>query len=355
MAARVGVVYASLGAGCLYAISRPGHESYDIDTANQRWSTMNDEKILALSNRLPSAYNVGPASHLKTHSTLNEYLRYTIDADILACDPSVQLKSLKLDPATKSWIEGEGSAQWLLQTIGMAALMMFMPRYDAEAVMDIPATHLMSEEMWKEVLGHKRHRAIDVGAGSGHITRRFKALFDEVYAVEISRGVVWRLKQCGFTAIQSSNASRTVLKSEGLPENFDAVFALNVLDRVENSDEFLENLIEMMAPDGILIIALPLPYCAKPWVRGGDQTREQWADAHALSLEGENQSWEQAASSTITSLELAGLTVKRVVRAPYLCQQGFAMSANSEGPVHALDGAVFVAERKGPSSTNTRE
>jgi 2-polyprenyl-3-methyl-5-hydroxy-6-metoxy-1,4-benzoquinol methylase len=223
--------------------------------------------------------------------------------------------------------------------------MIFFPLYDAQALLDLPATHLMSPAMWADVLGQRRTRAIDIGAGSGHITRNFAELFDEMYAVEISWGVVWRLKQCGFRAIQNLQASRTVLKGEGLPEEYDAVFALNVLDRVENSDQFLQNLIGMMATDGILVISLPLPYCAKPWVAGEVQTLKQWADVHSLTLEGENQSWEQAAGSTIVALEQAGLRVKRIVRAPYLCQRNFSFAPSAEGPVHALDGAIFVAEK----------
>jgi 2-polyprenyl-3-methyl-5-hydroxy-6-metoxy-1,4-benzoquinol methylase len=132
---------------------------------------------------------------------------------------------------------------------------------------------------------------LDVGAGSGHITECFAPLFKRVFATEISRMLVWRLEQRGFTAaLQPATGpptSATFEAAEGFDgrELFGTVVALNVLDRVPNSREFLKpGLVPLMAPGGRLVIALPLPYHAKRWVpdgaRGGDGG--DWAAQHAL-------------------------------------------------------------------------
>ena len=158
-------------------------------------------------------------------------------------------------------------------------------------------------------------------------------------------------RQCGFTAVKTTRASPTALDDLGVPADFDAVFALNVLDRVPDSDAFLDNLVALTQQDGLLIVALPLPYCAKPWSRVDRGPEEQdaegsWSQKNALSLHMDpalsSPSWEQAARGTVERLRGAGLSVERVVRAPYLCQGHFGAS----GPL-VLDGAVFVMRKDG--------
>jgi len=214
---------------------------------------------------------------------------------------------------------------------------------------------LTSPDHWAAVLGRKkRQRALDVGAGAGHITRCFAPLFDEVFAVEVSDALVTHLQQCGFTAAKTTRASPVALGRLGMPSGFDAVFALNVLDRVPESDAFLDNLVALTKEDGVLIVALPLPYCAKPWglVEGGSkECGAAWSKKHALSLQIDpatrSSSWEEAASGVVARLGLAGLRVERLVRVPYLCQGHWGAS----GPF-ILDGAVFVARK--PCATNRR-
>ena len=328
---RVVAIYAALGAGCAYKLSRPGHQAYDIDTAHLRWEQIHERNARL---NLPSAYNVASL----------DVLRYRFDGGTAG---SVDDGTIRLDEHTQCWIEADGASQSFAQTVMLAALSTLMPRCDAQAKLDLPAVHLLSPEQWKTLLRHqKMHTALDVGAGAGHITRCFASLFDEVFAIEVSDGLVARLSQCGFTAANTTQASPTSLQNLGMPSSFDTVFALNILDRVPESDAFLTNLVALTAPGGLLVVALPLPYCPKPWsdadVRRDDG--ETWSQKNSLSLHIDpalsRTSWEHEASAIIERLKCSGLRVERLVRAPYLCQGGWGAS----GPL-VLDGAVFVARK----------
>ena len=70
--------------------------------------------------------------------------------------------------------------------------------------------------------------------------------------------------------------SAALLESAGLPPRYGTVLALNVLDRVDHSRAYLAALLELVLPGGRLVVALPLPYCAKPWEaeRAGGESRE---------------------------------------------------------------------------------
>ena len=342
---RVVAGYTGLGAGCAFLLCR-SDDACDIDTAHFRWEEI-EKRNKELD--LPSAYS--PV-------TLKD-LRYAFDGATVGYTDD---RSVRLDEATKVWVEGEGT-QSLWQALAEVALSAVMPRRDAQATLDLPAAHLLSAGQWVQVLGKgSRRTALDIGAGCGHITSCFAPLFDSVHAVEVSDDLVAQLRKRGFTAAKTARASPAALQALGMPTSFDAVFALNVLDRVPESDDFLRNCIALARPGALVVIALPLPYCAVSW---HDQNRDKrpedhgaWAAKHALSLDtgmdGARQSspcgapnspkssWEHAAHTTVAKLRRSGLDVLRVVRAPYLSQRDW--DTAYLGP-HVLDGAVFVAQK----------
>jgi SAM-dependent methyltransferase len=330
---RVAAGYVGLGVGCAYLLTRPGRQAYDIDTAHIKWAQIHERNA---ERELPSAYQVTSVEDLR--------FRFNGAAAGIADDGRIGL-----DAHTRLWVEREGT-QSLAQTVALSALSCFMPLAEAQARLDLPKVLLLSPEQWAVVLHHKKRQcALDVGAGSGHVTRCFAPWFDRVWAVEVSDGLVHRLRQCGFSSVQTREVSQGVVRGLGLPTAFDTVFALNVLDRVPESEAFLSNLVALTARDGRLVVALPLPYCAKPWDSADTRTRESvaWADKNSLALEmdaaNSSASWEQSASAIVSRLRREGLEVEHVIRAPYLCQGGLAVPGRG-GPL-VLDGAVFVARK----------
>ena len=116
-----------------------------------------------------------------------------------------------------------------------------------------------------------------------------------------------------------------------------------MLDRVDNSRAFLGSLVSLLKPGGRLVVALPLPYCAKLWTEGGQSdSRTAWAAANALP-ESPGENWEESACLVAAALGEAGLVVERVVRAPYLCQ---GWEDKNEETLYCLDDAVFVCTVK---------
>ena len=107
---------------------------------------------------------------------------------------------------------------------------------------------------------------------------------------------------------------------------------------MDSSRGFLASLLSLLKPGGRLVVALPLPYCAKMWIGGESESRAAWAAANALP-ESPGENWEESACLVAAALEDVGLVVERVVRAPYLCQ-GWAES--NEETMYCLDDAVFV-------------
>jgi SAM-dependent methyltransferase len=295
--------------------------------------------------RLPSAYPYRGV----------EALRFSFDSTFLSdVLPNCECRSLAADTGTAAWIE-----QQLLfpRTALHSALVRVLEifgvcQYDAQAILDSPSVHLLSAEQWQKLLSSgtlcQQQSVLDVGAGSGHITKMLTPIFGQhVYATEISSWLTWRLKRNGIQAVENKSAeppSPAHLEAAGLPPRYGTVLALNILDRVSSSEKFLDALISLLHPGGRLIIALPLPYFAMPW-EGNSEPRQAWAECHALPLEhcdehhaGSN--WEAAARAVGAALERAGLQVQRVVRAPYLCQ-GWRRGGEQEG-LFILDDAVFV-------------
>ena len=336
---RVIAAYASLGSGCAYLLTTRS-AFYDIDTANEHWESMHNREC---PYHLPSEYSIKSMDDLRYSFTTPK-----------------NFSTLQLDAQTKRWIAEKGGGESFWQSMALMILStIFVSFRDAQGWLDLPAVHLLSQNMWSEVLqttnGRPGGRCLDVGAGAGHITRAFKHNYDEIYAVEISDGLVWRLQKLGFYATRSSEVSAVALSAAGLPASFDAVFALNLLDRVERSDDFLDDLIALTRPGGTLVIALPLPYMSLPWTSLGKSMtvadRDDWNAVHGLSLRGPNENWEEAALAVIDLLERHGLEVKHIARAPYLAQRSF--FDHIRGP-QALDGALFIARRPKPGTTDLK-
>jgi hypothetical protein len=63
---------------------------------------------------------------------------------------------------------------------------------------------------------------------------------------------------------------------------------LRNLASVEESDAFLDNLVALTKEGGLLVVALPLPYCAKPWSdedRGPEERGPAWSEKHGINSE----------------------------------------------------------------------
>lgn len=172
--------------------------------------------------------------------------------------------------------------------------------------------------------GSPRSSLLDVGAGSGEITRELAPLFESVVVTETARGVARRLARHYET--HAIDLATTPLPGE---RRFSVVALLHVLDRAPYPRSLLAKAKELVAPEGRLLIACPLPL--RPHVDRGGATAdpEEWIEAEGP--------FEEALASLVRELVTPlGLTVERVARTTYL-SQGDPRAARYE-----LDDALLV-------------
>lgn len=337
---RIGACYFGIGtAAVVKAVSSEG--SCDLESGHDRWRAI---VHASRARALPSAYTPLPV----------EALRFQ-QAGSSASGILGSIHPFSLDPQTRAWVTSQLEApRGVLHRLAVGALAAAgIGQCDAEALLDAPAVHLLSHSQWAELLAPllpdracadaavPRLSAVDVGAGSGHITGCWAPLFDEVAAVEVSDCLAWRLRRRGFAAAVHEEASAAALLGAGLPGSFTAVFALNVLDRVDDASKFLANLAGMVKPGGVLVVALPLPFCSRSWKAPSASAAIDVAQSEckgALPIRGDT--WEHAAADLVHCLGEHGLEVVKVARAPYLCQ-GWVRPLGEQ--LYCLDAAVLVA------------
>jgi len=224
--------------------------------------------------------------------------------------------------------EARKQSHGLFRTWLQRRLRLFFSDFDVNAWLGMyPMTYLTTEE-WKRLLPDAGGRLLDVGAGSGDLTRSLAPLFSRVVCTETSKGAARRLARAGFETHLVDLAER----EEPLGE-FDAVALLHVLDRCDRPLALLDRALAHLARGGLLLVATPLPY--DPIVYRGGSAR---APVEPLFAEELDEPASRAALARL--LEARGLTVERIARVPYVCP------GDAETPYYTLDSTLFVATRR---------
>ncbi|MGE0786743.1 MAG: methyltransferase domain-containing protein [Sandaracinaceae bacterium] len=198
--------------------------------------------------------------------------------------------------------------------------------FDADAILGTHPMAMLGPASWEALVG-RGGRLLDVGAGSGDITAHAVGLLDAIETTELSWPLVLRLRARGFTCHRVDLAGGAHLGT------FDVVSALNVLDRTSRPRTLLAAMRAHLAPDGRLLLSVPLP--ARPHVDVGGATIDPDEPLHA-----DGDTFEAAlATLALRMIEPAGLTVERLARAPYLSR------GSEDTPLYVLDAAIVVARR----------
>ncbi|KAJ0178396.1 hypothetical protein K1T71_006219 [Dendrolimus kikuchii] len=162
---------------------------------------------------------------------------------------------------------------------------------------------------------------VDIGAGDGEVSRRFAHLYSVKYATEISGSMRKALTSKGYTMLDTDDWWRG--------QQFDCVCMLNLLDRCSKPKTMLQQARAAIAPGGVLLLALVLPY--KPYVEVTvDHKPEERLPISGHVFE------EQVASFVKFMREEARFELVSWARAPYLCEGDFAQA------YYWLDDSVYV-------------
>lgn len=254
-------------------------------------------------------------------------LRYRCDLDVLPSTLAETFVELAPDQALQGYLDRVRRGHpGPMRTLLHRWLCTFMSDFDANGLLGMYPMHLISTEQAHGLLGASAHgRLLDVGAGAGDVTAALAPLFADVVTTEISWAMAHRLRRRGWAA------HRIDVASQGAPSPpYDVVSCLNVLDRCPRPRSLLRRCREALAPDGRLLVSLPLPYLPHVY-RGGHTV----APTEELDVYSTN--WELGAGFVVERvLEPLGLVAERWSRVPYLS------GGDSHRPFYELDAAVWV-------------
>jgi SAM-dependent methyltransferase len=205
-----------------------------------------------------------------------------------------------------------------------------MSDFDADGLLDMYPMHLLGTGGWRKLLGDRpRGRHLDIGAGAGHVTATIAPLVGETVTTETSRVMARKLRKRGFRCYEAD------LAESGVPEpSYDVITCLNVLDRCPRPKSLLAEARRALAPDGRLVLAVPLPFNA--FFYEGPASRDQ---KERLDVSGGR--WERAAAELVEKvLDPMGFDVETLSRVPYLCR------GDSRHELYVLDDALLVCKEK---------
>ncbi len=270
---------------------------------------------------------------LSVDSISSLYFRY--DTDVAALSPLLRDRFVQLsrDDATDAFLEraAAGRHRWW-KTQLHRLLRQFMSDFDANGLLDMYPLFVASSEHWRALLGDtKVARLLDVGAGSGGVTRTLEPLAEHIVTTELSRHMAERLRRSGYECHQLDVAERDLPGAR-----FDLITCLNVLDRTGRPRRLLERLRDLLTPGGRLVLALVLPY--EPFFYDGPSTIDPLERLACAEPE-----WEAAVSSLVErELRPLGFELGSVSRAPYL---SFGDTARG---LYQLDDAILVLRKAVP-------
>lgn len=256
-----------------------------------------------------------------------ELLALQTDADLTALGRfAAKFRPLVPDPERDAWITRYAAVPHgaLITRFG-SFLDALLTSYDVHGLLGTYPMYLLSSAAWSDLLG-QRHFAqlLDVGAGAGYVSEGARPHFDHVVCTETSRFLRRRLQKRGF------EVHTTDLAHDSLQRTFDVVSCFNVLDRTARPLSLLRGLLAHLAPEGLLLLSLPLPVRAHVHVPGGTISASERLPASA-------ERWEDAVREiSERTLEPAGLAIERIARAPYLSR------GDTGRDLYELDAALWV-------------
>jgi SAM-dependent methyltransferase len=205
------------------------------------------------------------------------------------------------------------------------SLRSFASDFDVNAWLGTYRVCLLGSANFDRLLdGAPRVSLLDVGAGSGEVTAELAPLFERVVVTETARATARRLAKRFET--HELDLATTSLPGD---RRFSVVSLLHVLDRAPRPRSLLSAAKSVLAENGRLLIACPLPL--RPHVDRGGATADpdEWIEAEGT--------FEEAVTMLVRDLIApAGLTVERLARTTYLSQ------GDPRAERYELDDALLV-------------
>ncbi|XP_075978913.1 protein-L-histidine N-pros-methyltransferase isoform X3 [Anticarsia gemmatalis] len=259
---------------------------------------------------------------------------YRVNKDRLSPDLVRKFVQLYPDEETKEFLSSSiEKSSWVWTQcwylIAKAVLRHFWSVTDINGWLGRGSMFVLSEAQARALLRAAGHGVgagalVDVGAGDGEVSRRFAHLYPHNYATEISTSMRKALASKGYKILDTEDWWRY--------RQFDCVCMLNLLDRCNKPKTMLLQARDALAPGGVLMLALVLPY--KPYVEVTTDHKPE----ERLPIEGKD--FEEQLSSFVKFMrEEACFELVSWTRAPYLCEGDFAQA------YYWLDDSVYVFKK----------
>ncbi|XP_022829872.1 methyltransferase-like protein 9 isoform X1 [Spodoptera litura] len=256
---------------------------------------------------------------------------YRVNKDRLCPELIKKFVQLYPDEETKEFLSASiDKSSWVWTQIwyllAKAVLRHFWSVTDINGWLGRGSMFVLSEAQARALLRTTGHgigagALVDVGAGDGEVSRRFAHIYPHNYATEISASMRKTLAEKGYKLLDTEKWHHY--------RQFDCICMLNLLDRCSKPKTMLKQARDALAPGGVLMLALVLPY--KPYVEvTSDHKPEERLPIEGAYFE------DQLAAFVKFMREEAGFELVSWTRAPYLCEGDFAQA------YYWLDDSVYV-------------
>eukprot|EP00658_Telonema_sp_P-2_P013549 TRINITY_DN15132_c0_g1_i1.p1 TRINITY_DN15132_c0_g1~~TRINITY_DN15132_c0_g1_i1.p1 ORF type:complete len:351 (-),score=83.43 TRINITY_DN15132_c0_g1_i1:300-1352(-) len=303
------------------------------------WKLLQDHKAALLQDRCQDCRDAPPPTFEERHN-----LNYGVNLEWVPTHVAEKFVQMRLDEESHAWVESAvgapiGMMTYMLRNVAM----IFMSQYSADGLCGMSNMFVISKEQAAALLPEYQSgdgsgwSLLDVGAGDGGVTLSLAPLFEHVTATEVSGVLSWRLYSRGFEAITAGSLQEAGILGE---RSFDMVSCFNVLDRCDQPTQLLRELRACAKPNGLVVLAVVLPFCPCVMAVGGQREPEEKLN---MSGCGSGASWEQCMLELLEVVENCGFELVRWTRLPYVSR------GTSSMPIYTLDDAVLVLT---PSATS---
>ncbi|CAF0769143.1 unnamed protein product [Didymodactylos carnosus] len=230
----------------------------------------------------------------------------------------------------KSYEKSEWLLTQLFHSVVTSLLTLFLTRTSTNGLLGRGSMFVYSTEQFSSLLDiisnsetKKFQSLLDIGASDGTVTSQMEPLFNQIYVTEMSSTMQWRLKQRGYTVLDTDNWQDL---------KFDVITLLNVLDRCEKPLTLLKNIREHLnETNGRLIVSIVLLFQQYFEYKNDHRPSEQ------LIIDG-NTPEEQINSFILNVFQPSGFKCIKVTKLPYLCE------GDLERSYYYLPDYIFVLE-----------
>jgi len=269
-------------------------------------------------------------------SEVNKY--YNVQLEKYSDDLQAKFKKLFLDTETNSflkWSADRGNS-YLLQifyAFSAPLLKLVTTKTATNGILYRGEMFVLSKEQFHTLVDEKQEKYenwLDLGAGDGGALERLgvKDMASTVWTTEICGVMRKRLEWRGFNI-------KDVEKWDN--QQYDVISMLNLLDRAGNPDQFIQKAHSVLNPNGILLIAVVLPF--NPYVERGGKDNKPLVDISAYQSSSRNH-WDQV-ENFVNAIQRNGFELATWSVAPYLCE------GDQTTSYYTLRDTILVFQKKG--------